>query len=279
VAFTFVITAAPAFHGSRGAVGNAASVLRSSRMPRDARIAGYPFLVMGTIMPPQAVAPGARAAGLPSIATRDAGHRLFPFFLRFSHVWQGRKKDPSIKEISQDPGAADRAPSVLGDALKSRNPETRKHAVRALRLVDGQNLFTARLEAMLHDSDVPVRVAAVEALGERKNGGGIAPLKTALNGKGPEVRFAAAKALFRLHDPAGRDFLIRVLNGQAKTASGMVGSHIRAAKRTLEIPNELFIMAVNQGMVPVPHAEEIRVPRSERTPVVRERLFIDSHHE
>jgi hypothetical protein len=58
-------------------------------------------------------------------------------------------------------GDNDRARSLLAAALKARNPETRKEAVKALRLFDGQN-----------DPDVPVRVAAVGTLGERKNGDG-----------------------------------------------------------------------------------------------------------
>ena len=77
--------------------------------------------------------------------------------------------------------------------------------------MDGQEPFASGLEAMLHDPDVPVRVAAIETLLERKNDDRTAPLNTALNDEVPELRFAAATALLRLHHPAGRDFLIQIL--------------------------------------------------------------------
>jgi HEAT repeat protein len=152
-------------------------------------------------------------------------------------------------------GEEDRAMSILADALKSRNPETRKAGVKALRLVGEQEPFATRLEGMLHDGDVPVRVAAVEALAELKNQRAIAALKTALSDQVPEVRYAAATALFNLHQVAGREFLIGVLNGHQKTCSGMVAEHIREARRTLEIPDALLTLAVERGtaFVPVPY--------------------------
>jgi len=148
----------------------------------------------------------------------------------------------------------DRAKSLIADALKAKNPDTRKEGVKALRMVAEQAPFASQLEAMLTDSDVQVRVAAVEALAELKNERGIAALKTALSDQAAEVRFAAAKALLKLNDPAGRDFLIAVLNGDAKVSSGMVATHLREAKRTMETPNVLILLAVKQGvtMAPVP---------------------------
>jgi HEAT repeat protein len=148
----------------------------------------------------------------------------------------------------------DRAKSLIADALKAKDPDTRKEGVKALRLVAEQAPFASQLEEMLNDSDVQVRVAAVEALAELKNERGIAALKTALNDRVAEVRFAAAKALMKLNDPAGRDFLIAVLNSDAKGASGMVATHLREAKRTMETPNVLIMLAVKQGvsLAPVP---------------------------
>jgi HEAT repeat protein len=155
----------------------------------------------------------------------------------------------------QTPSDNDRAKILLSDALKAKNPDTRKEGVKALRLVAGQEPFASRLEAMLNDSDGLVRIAAIEALAEMKSERGIAAMKTALNDQIPEVRFAAAKALLKLNDPAGRDFLIAVLNGDTKVSSGLVASHIREAKRTMETPNVLILLAVKQGVsiAPVPY--------------------------
>jgi HEAT repeat protein len=157
-----------------------------------------------------------------------------------------------IPAKGQTPADNDRAKSLLADALKAKNPDIRKEAVKALRLVAGSGPFGTRLEALLNDKDVQVRLAAIEALAELKNG---PALKAALNDKVAEVRFAAATALFKLNDPAGRAFLMGVLTGDEKISSGMIESHLRDAKRTMETPNVLMMLAVKQGidMAPVPY--------------------------
>jgi HEAT repeat protein len=148
----------------------------------------------------------------------------------------------------------DRAKSLLGDAMKAKNPETRKESVKALRLVAGQEPFTTRLEAMLNDKDVEVRIAVIEVLAVLKNERGIAALKTAMNDEVAEVRFASATALFRLNDPSGREFLMGVLNGETKISSGVVAMQMREAKRTMRTPSALTMVAVKQGtsFAPVP---------------------------
>jgi HEAT repeat protein len=155
----------------------------------------------------------------------------------------------------QSPSDNERAESLLADALKAKNPDTRKEAVKALRLVAAREPFATKMEAMLNDKDVQVRIAAIEAFAELKNERGIAALKTALNDKVAEVRFAAATALFKRNDPAGREFLMVVLNGDTKASSGIVATQIREAKRTLEIPNGVILAVVKQGtaLAPVPY--------------------------
>jgi HEAT repeat protein len=157
--------------------------------------------------------------------------------------------------IGQTPCDDDRAKSLLANALNARNPETRKAAVKALKTVAVFDPFATQLETMLNDKDVPVRLATVEALAGLKTGRAIAALKTALNDRVPEVRFAAATELFKLNDPEGRDFLMGVLSGEVKISSGIVASHIREAIRTTQIPSELAIIALKQGisMAPVPY--------------------------
>jgi len=149
----------------------------------------------------------------------------------------------------------DRASNILEGALKAKNPEVRKEAVKALKTVAEQEAFAARLESMLNDKDVPVRIAAVEAVAGMKSERKIAALKIALNDSVPEVRFAAATALFRLNDPAGKEFLMDVLSRETKISSGMISSHIRDAKRTMQIPSAMMMIALRQGvsMAPVPY--------------------------
>jgi HEAT repeat protein len=148
----------------------------------------------------------------------------------------------------------DRAKSLLAGAMKAKNPGTRKESVKALRLVGGQEHFATRLEAMLNDKDVEVRMAVIEVLAALKTERAIAALKTAMNDRVAEVRFAAATALFKLDDPAGREFLMGVLSGETKISSGIAAVQMREAKRTIETPNALMMVVVKQGagLAPVP---------------------------
>ena len=94
---------------------------------------------------------------------------------------------------------------ILQHALESKNPETRKQAVVALSLASSQGPLFEQLEHMLQDKDVDVRLAVVEGLAEVKSKSATAALHKALEDEVPEVSFAAAKALWARHDPAGKN--------------------------------------------------------------------------
>jgi HEAT repeat protein len=160
-----------------------------------------------------------------------------------------------MSAMGQKPSDHDRATTIVDNALKSKNPETRKEGVKALKTVADQDAFAARLEAMFNDKDVPVRIAAVEAVAGMKSERRIPALKIALDDSVAEVRFAAATALFKLHDPAGREFLMDALSRETKISSGTIASHIRDAKRTMQIPSAMMTIALKQGvsMAPVPY--------------------------
>jgi HEAT repeat protein len=70
----------------------------------------------------------------------------------------------------------------------------------------------------------------------------------------PEVGFAAAKALWNLHDPAGKQALLSVVEGDSKAASGYITAEMRRALRMMHTPATTFMFAVRQGVgfVPVP---------------------------
>src|SRR5581483_8852306 len=109
---------------------------------------------------------------------------------------------------------------ILERALSDGNPDTRKEAVGALSLAARREPVFAKLEGMLQDKDVEVREATVASLAELKTPGARAALRKALNDDVPEVSFAAAKALWGMHDPAGEKALLSVLEGESKTSSG-----------------------------------------------------------
>ncbi|MBZ5625722.1 MAG: HEAT repeat domain-containing protein [Acidobacteriia bacterium] len=143
---------------------------------------------------------------------------------------------------------------LLERALKASNPETRKLAVVALSLASNEEALLGRLEAMLQDKDVEVRLAVVAGLAEQKNKRATEALHRALEDATPEVSFAAAKALWTLRDPAGKQALMSVLEGESKTSSGFFTKQKRDALRMLHTPRTTFLYALRQGVgfAPVP---------------------------
>ena len=148
----------------------------------------------------------------------------------------------------------DQCNQILQSALDNKNPDTRKQAVVALSLAATRAPVFARLEDMLQDKDVEVRLATVASLSEVKTPRARAALRQALDDDVPEVSFAAAKALWGLHDPAGEQALLAVLGGQSKTSSNFFTKQKRDALRMLHTPRVLFLYAMRQGIgfAPVP---------------------------
>jgi len=141
----------------------------------------------------------------------------------------------------------DRARSLLEESLKDKNPDTRKHAVQALGLVSAREPYLSELEAMLDDKDLEVKLAAITSLVDLKSGRTVSALRKALDSDVPEVSFAAAKALWTLNEPLGREALISVLAGDTKTSSGFITKQKRDALRMLHTPKPLFLFAIEQG--------------------------------
>jgi HEAT repeat protein len=143
---------------------------------------------------------------------------------------------------------------ILEQALAAKNPDTRKQAVVALSLASVRTPMFVRLKTMLNDQDVQVRQAVVAGLAEIKTPEALAALRSELTDDVPEVSFAAAKALWGLHDPAGEHALMAVLEGENKTSSGYLSKEKRDALRMMHTPGTLFLYAVRQGVgfAPVP---------------------------
>src|ERR1700688_3196058 len=107
---------------------------------------------------------------------------------------------------------------ILEKALRDKNPDTRKQAAIALSLVGSTDPYPAQLETLLDDKDVETRLAAVASLSDLKNDRTIAALHKALNDEVPEVSFAAARSLWALQDPEGKQVLLAILSGESKAS-------------------------------------------------------------
>ena len=160
----------------------------------------------------------------------------------------------SIADVGGMAAATDsQCRDMLRQALAAKSPMTRKQAVVALSLVTAQ--FVAPLIATLQDKDVEVRLAAVASLTEVNSPQTVAALRGALNDEVPEVSFAAAKALWGLHDAAGKQALLAILAGDSQTSSTFFSKQKRDALGMLHSPRGLLLFAMHQGIgfVPVPY--------------------------
>ena len=153
-----------------------------------------------------------------------------------------------------DTATDQRAKALLDTSLHDKNPDTRKAAVQALGLVGPYEPYLTELQSMLEDKDVEVRVALVTSLVDLRNAKSQAALEKALDDDVPEVSFAAAKALWTIRDPKGREALLSVLAGETKTSSGFITKQKRDAMRMLHTPRTMLIFAFKTGVgfAPVP---------------------------
>lgn len=149
------------------------------------------------------------------------------------------QKGPSRLEECRD---------ALDSALKDKNPDTRKEAVLALSLAGTGDPYASWLEEMLNDKDVEVRVATVSSLADLKTKRTIAALHKALKDDVPEVSFAAAKALWVLNDPEGKQALLSVVGGEMRTSSRFITKQKRDAMRLMHTPKPMFLFAFRTGV-------------------------------
>lgn len=140
------------------------------------------------------------------------------------------------------------AQQILQESLADKNPDTRRHAVQALGLIGPREPYASQLRGMLDDKDVEVRVATVATLVDIRDRDTVPALLKALDDDVPEVSFAAAKALWTLNEPAGRDALVSVLIGDTRVSSGYFTSKKREALRMFQTPRTMFMFVLKQGV-------------------------------
>ncbi len=151
-------------------------------------------------------------------------------------------------ESTNPAGIEAHARDLITKALRDNNPDTRKLAAVALSLGGQREPFLSELEKLLDDKDVEVCLATVASLYDLKGKRATLLLHKALNSDVPEVSFAAAKALFLLSDPAGKEALLSVLANESKVASGYLTKQKRDALRMLHTPRALFMFAFKKGI-------------------------------
>jgi len=144
--------------------------------------------------------------------------------------------------------------SLLWPAIAICQTAPAPAAAIALSLVGRADPCASRLESLLDDKDVEVRLSAVASLSDLKNNRTVPALHKALNDEVPEVSFAAARSLWALNDPDARKALLSILSRESKASSGYFAKQKREALRMMHTPKPMFMFAVRTGagLAPVP---------------------------
>ncbi len=140
----------------------------------------------------------------------------------------------------------DNAWKTLDRGLQDANPAKRVQAVTAMGIMRPHPKSVALVESAFDDKDYSVRQAACGALAQMKSRQSIPKLHDALNDKSPEVVFAAAKALYDLGDPTGREVLIAVLLGDQADSSNFFRSSLHDMRAKMHDPKALAMIGVKE---------------------------------
>jgi HEAT repeat protein len=113
---------------------------------------------------------------------------------------------------------------------------------------------TQILEKLAIDKDHQVREAALVSIGELRDPKLAKPALNALDDEVPEVAFAAARALFKLNQPEGRQLLLEIVQREARATTGFVRAKLRDVARRMKRPRSamLFVAQQGAGFIPVP---------------------------
>jgi HEAT repeat protein len=143
---------------------------------------------------------------------------------------------------------------LLIQSIEDGNPDSRKYAAQSLGLIGPREPYLGLLIMLSEDRDVPVRTSAITSLVDLKSPEVMPALHKAMQDEIPEVSFAAAKGLWSMNDPAGRDFLIDVLGGETKAKSGALRQKGRETMRMFRTPKPLmmFLLRRSAGYSGVP---------------------------
>lgn len=136
---------------------------------------------------------------------------------------------------------------MLETALKDTKPQLRIDALTALGTITGSSRAEELLQGSLQDKDVDVRLAAIAAVGTMDDQNMIPVLRQALDDPAPEVDFAAAVSLWKMHDPTGINVLYEVLTGERKANDSFVKSGMHEANKDLHDPGTLAKIGAKQG--------------------------------
>ena len=144
--------------------------------------------------------------------------------------------------------------TVLERGAADPDPDVRREVAVALGLLSRRDSSTNLLEKLAADKDHLVREAALVSIGELRDPRLAKPAHEALEDEVPEVAFAAARTLFKLNQPEGKQLLLEIVQREASAKTGFVRAKLRDAARRMKRPKSAMLFVAQQGVgfIPVP---------------------------
>jgi len=152
------------------------------------------------------------------------------------------------QQTALPPPSIDRAWSMLASsAAPDKSQNDRIQALAAL----GTMGTDPRAEHIIGDAivghDMDVRTAAILAADKSKDPQLITRLRAALDDPDPQVAYAAATTLWKLHDSSGEDLLLAVVAGDSHDKLSMIKTEKHKAAKDLHSPETLARIGIVQG--------------------------------
>jgi HEAT repeats len=169
-----------------------------------------------------------------------------------SSTVSGEEPDDPVAQATKDnvdpeTAAWNMLKTALSDSSTKARP-ARLDAAAALGTLGDFERAQTLLRDSAKDTDRYLRLAAVAAMGASKAEIFLPDLRAALNDAAPEVSFAAAVSLWRMHDHTGENILYAVLAGDRKVSQGAVGSGVHQADQDLHTPSKLAEIGGEQAV-------------------------------
>jgi len=160
---------------------------------------------------------------------------------------------PAVPQ-TQESTPVRRARTVLEQGAADADPNVRREVAVALGLPARRDSSTKLLEKLAADKDHLVREAALVSIGELRDPRLAKSAHDALEDEVPEVAFAAARTLFKLNQPEGKQLLLEIVQKEARAKTGFVRAKLRDAARRMKRPKSAMLFVVQQGVgfIPVP---------------------------
>jgi HEAT repeat protein len=166
-------------------------------------------------------------------------------------VDSGEEPDDPVTQANKNADPETTAWEMLKTALSDSSTKARParlDAVNALGTLGNFEQAQKLLRDSAKDTDRYLRLGAVAAMGASKAEIFLPDLRTALNDSAPEVSFAAAVGLWKMHDHTGENILYAVLAGDRKVNQGAVGSGLHEADQDLHTPSKLAEIGGEQAV-------------------------------